>query len=113
CSNKRLLYVHPEMREALLGRGYAENEIRYVSFGIEPNPPGATTPQKKIYDAVWIGRVHRQKGIDDLLQTLSYLAGKIPDFRAVIIGKVKAELQPVVEKLGLSGSVDFPGFVSE
>ena len=28
--------------------------------------------QNKIYDAVWIGRIHRQKGIEDLLATLSH-----------------------------------------
>ena len=113
CPAKRLLYVHPNMREALLRRGYNEQEIRYVSFGVDPDPPGATEAQQKIYDAVWIGRVHRQKGIDDLLQTLTYLKQKIPNFRAVMIGKVKSELQPRIEKLGLSGVVDFPGFVSE
>ena len=46
-----------------------------------------------------IGRVHRQKGIDDLLKTLQYLNTTIPNFRAVIIGKVKADLQPMIERL--------------
>ena len=113
CPAKRLLYVHPNMREALLRRAYNEREIRYVSFGVDPDPPGGSDAQPKIYDAIWIGRVHRQKGIDDLLQTLTYLKEKIPNFRAVIIGKVKSDLQPTIEKLGLSSSVDFPGFVSE
>jgi len=113
CPAKRLLYVHPNMRQSLLRRGYHEQEIRYVSFGVDPDPPGATESRQKVYDAVWIGRVHRQKGIDDLLQTLTYLKEKIPAFRAVIIGKVKSDLQPLIDKLGLSAVVDFPGFVSE
>src|SRR5258706_683349 len=113
CSLKRLLYVHPGMRQGLLGRGFEEREIKYVSFGVDPEPPGGTDSREKKYDAVWIGRVHRQKGIEDLLQTLSWLTRKIPGFRAVIIGKVKSELEPVIEKLGLSKVVDFPGFVSE
>src|SRR5256885_3737178 len=113
CTAKRLLYVHPNMREALLRRGYGEREIKYISFGVDPDPAGGTDAQQKIYDAVWIGRVHRQKGINDLLQTLSHLKENIPGFRAVIIGKVKSDLQPAIEKLGLSAVVDFPGFVSE
>jgi len=108
---KRLLYVHPQMRQRLISRGYQEKEIRYVTFGVEPSTEH-TTPVKT-YDVVWIGRVHRQKGIDDLLQTLGFLAGKVPQFRAVIIGKVKAELQPIVDKMGLAGAVDFAGFVPE
>jgi len=113
CPAKRLLYVHPNMRQPLLRKGYHEAEIKYASFGVDPDPPGSSEARDKIYDAVWIGRVHRQKGIDDLLQTLTYLKEKIPGFRAVIIGKVKSDLQPLIEKLGLLGTVNFPGFVSE
>lgn len=113
CPAKRLLYVHPMMREVLLRKDYCAEEIQYVSFGVDPDPPGGSATQQKIYDTVWIGRVHRQKGINDLLQTLTYLKEKIPNFRSVIIGKVKSELQPIIEKLGLSVVVDFPGFVSE
>ena len=62
---------------------------------------GRVPPQEKIYDAVWIGRVHRQKGIDDLLATLLYLSQTIKDFRAVLIGNLR-ELKPRVESMGLS-----------
>jgi glycosyltransferase involved in cell wall biosynthesis len=108
---KRLLYVHPNMRQRLINRGYDEKEIRYVSFGVDRVSDGTIVP--KSYDIVWIGRLHRQKGIDDLLQTLSFLARKVPQFRAVIVGKVKEDLQPIIEKMGLKGAVEFSGFVSE
>jgi glycosyltransferase involved in cell wall biosynthesis len=110
---KRLFYVHPSMREQLLERGFRENEIRYMPFGVDPNPPGGGEPAAKKYDVVWIGRVHRQKGINDLLQTLTRLAHEVPDFRALIIGKVKEDLEPEIHKRGLNAVVDFPGFVSE
>jgi glycosyltransferase involved in cell wall biosynthesis len=110
---KRLLYVHPLMKDQLLKRGYRENEIRYISFGVDPDPPMSGEPAPKKYDVVWIGRVHRQKGIDDLLQTLSSLAQEVPDFRALIIGKVKEDLEPEIRKRDLNASVEFSGFVSE
>jgi glycosyltransferase involved in cell wall biosynthesis len=112
CPVKRLLYVHPAMRRELLIRGFRPDEIKYVSFGVEPSPPGSEAVEKR-YDVVWIGRVHRQKGVDDLLATLAYLSKVIPDFRAVIIGKVERELKPQVEELGLGRFIHFAGFVSE
>jgi glycosyltransferase involved in cell wall biosynthesis len=113
CGRRRVLHVHPDMRPKLLRRGFRAGEISPISFGVDPAPPGGDQPLAKIYDVVWIGRVHRQKGIDDLLATLQFLAGRAPGFRAVIIGKVKAELEGRVRALGLESCVDFPGFVSE
>jgi glycosyltransferase involved in cell wall biosynthesis len=112
CPHKRMLYVHPRMQPELLNRGFTSDEIKYVSFGVDPSPPGNPTTQKR-YDVAWIGRVHRQKGVDDLLETLSHLAKALPDFRAVIIGKVESDLKPRIEDMGLRNFVHFAGFVSE
>jgi glycosyltransferase involved in cell wall biosynthesis len=113
CQRKRLLYVHPRMRLDLLDRGYKEEELKYIPFGVDPSPPGAEQPIQKAYDVVWIGRVHRQKGIDDLIATLKHLALKLPDFKGLIIGKVQAELQSRIANAGLAARLTFSGFVSE
>src|SRR5436190_20355447 len=113
CVHKRLLYVHPRMRADLLTRGYREDELKYISFGVDPSPPGSRQSVEKVYDVVWIGRVHRQKGIDDLLATLKHLAARVPNFECLIIGKVQAELQTRIDQLGLTKYVTFSGFVSE
>jgi glycosyltransferase involved in cell wall biosynthesis len=112
CKSKQVLYVHPNMRQPLLARGCRSEEIKYISFGVDPHPKGIGVVRKQ-YDIVWIGRVHRQKGIDDLLHVLQFLAQKLPDFRGLIIGKVKADLQPRIEAMGLAKVVEFSGFVSE
>jgi glycosyltransferase involved in cell wall biosynthesis len=113
CRRRRMLHVHPGMRPKLLRRGFGENEIKWVSFGVDPEPFGSSPKPEPLYDAVWIGRVHRQKGIDDLILTLQRLAKRLPRFKAVIIGKVQAELAPIIAAAGLAPFVDFPGFVSE
>ena len=63
---KHLFYLHPAMRPRLLQLGCAEDELTYVSYGLEVKQTEAVPEQQRIYDVVWIGRVHRQKGIDDL-----------------------------------------------
>lgn len=101
------------MRPRLLKLGCTEEELTYVSYGLEVNQTEAVGEQKKLYDVVWIGRVHRQKGIDDLLATLAYLAKRLENFRAIFIGNVEGALRPQVEALGLTPQVEFSGFVSE
>ncbi len=113
CRKRRVLHVHPDMRAKLLRRGFQASELKQVSFGVDAEPPVTRQPIPKTYDVVWIGRVHRQKGIDDLLETLQFLSRQVPAFKAVIIGKVKAELEGRIQAMGLAEFVDFPGFVTE
>ncbi|MEO8427977.1 MAG: glycosyltransferase [Verrucomicrobiota bacterium] len=113
CKNKKLLYVHEAMKPRLLKMGYRESELVYISNGIDVRQADSVPEQEKVYDAVWTGRVHKQKGIDDLLATLVFLAAKIENFRAVIIGSAKKTLAPQVEALGIGDKVHFSGYVSE
>jgi glycosyltransferase involved in cell wall biosynthesis len=69
-------------------------------------------PQKKEYDVVWLGRVHRQKGIDDLLAMFVILTKELKDFRAVLVGRLD-ELAPRLAELKLTHCVTLTGLVSE
>ncbi len=113
CERKRLFYVHPDQKPRLLRMGYREEELVYISNGVDVARADAITEQPKQYDVVWTGRVHAQKGIEDLLATLAHLAREMPDFKAVLIGKVKERLEPRVRELGLERHVTFSGYVSE
>ncbi len=113
CSNKRLLYVHPSMKPGFLRKGYQEEELAFTSEGVEVAAAEQVPEQKKQFDVIWIGRVHRQKGIEDLLATLAYLARKMPDFRAVLVGQLEGTLRPQVDALGLKEHVTFAGLVRD
>ncbi len=113
CSQKHLFHLHPAMRRRLGQLGVRENEMTYVSYGLEVTLNDSVPAPPREFDVVWIGRVHRQKGIDDLLATLQFLAARVESFRAVFIGNVKDALTPEVEKRGLAKHVTFSGFVTE
>lgn len=113
CPRKRLFYVHPDQKPRLLRMGYRDDELVFISNGVDVARADTTPDQAKTYDAVWTGRVHAQKGIDDLLATLAHLSRELPDFKALLIGKVKERLQPRIQALGLEGQVEFSGYVSE
>jgi len=101
------------MEPRLKKLGVRPGEMTLVSYGLEVGPTDAVPAQKRVYDAVWIGRVHRQKGIDDLLATLDFLAHHVPDFHAMFIGNVRDALAPEIAARGLEKHVQFSGFVSE
>jgi glycosyltransferase involved in cell wall biosynthesis len=110
---RHLLYLHPLMEPRLERLGLRADEKTLVSYGLEVEPTEAVPEQKREYDAVWIGRVHRQKGIDDLLTTLEFLAKQLPDFRAILIGNLRDALAPAIAARQLQKQVSFSGFVTE
>ena len=113
CRRKRILYVHPNQKARLAKMGYRESELFHISSGVDLTKCLEAPAQAKIYDVVWMGRVHHQKGVDDLLETLAFLAAHLNDFRAVIIGNVKTSLEPRIRARGLADQVQFSGFVPE
>lgn len=112
-TNKRLFYVHPSMEPRLLKMGYAKHEIVFISNGFDLETAETVPEQQKEYDVVWVGRVHRQKGIEDLLATLRVLAQQVKGFRAVFVGKLENDLRPAIEAMGLGANIHFAGLVSE
>jgi glycosyltransferase involved in cell wall biosynthesis len=109
---KRLFYVHPDMKPRLRALGYHEQEMVFISNGMNLQVAEQVPPQKKEYDVIWLGRVHRQKGIDDLLAMFVILAEELKDFRAVLVGRLD-ELSPRLAELKLSHCVTLTGLVSE
>lgn len=112
-TQRHLLYLHPLMEPRLRNLAVRPDEMTLVSYGLEVGPPDAVPEQPRVYDAVWIGRVHRQKGIEDLLTTLQFLSQRLKDFRAIFIGNVREALAPEIAARGLEKQVEFSGFVSE
>jgi len=113
CPQRHMLYLHPLMEPRLDGLGIGPKDRTLISYGIDPTAVDTVPAQQRFYDVVWIGRVHRQKGIDDLLATLKFLAQRLDNFRAIFIGNVRNGLLPQVQALGLEKNVEFSGFVSE
>jgi glycosyltransferase involved in cell wall biosynthesis len=113
CHGGIVTYSHPQIREYALKFGYQESDLWYVPNGSDVAIADGVPEQPKKFDLAWTGRVHPQKGIDDLLATLVWLKQRLPDFRAVIIGKSRDKLEPVIRAAGLGENVFFSGLVSE
>jgi glycosyltransferase involved in cell wall biosynthesis len=113
CKKGIITYPHPEIKEYLKKFGHADSALWYIGNAGDVQAADRVPEQPKNFDAAWTGRVHPQKGIDDLLETFEWLKKQIPDFRAVVIGKSKDKLEPVVRARGLAENIFFSGLVSE
>ena len=64
---------------------------------------------------LFLGRLDPVKGLDVLLPAFAQVRREVPDARLVIAGSgtksYEAQLKQRVSQLGLTGSVEFPGFV--
>ena len=112
CKSKRVVSVQPLLQAMLRRRGYTDNETPVIPNGVEVATAQDAAGEAKRFDVVWMGRVHRQKGIEDLLATLVFLAREIPNFRAVLVGNLRDALGARITELGLGAHVEFTGFVS-
>jgi len=71
----------------------------------------------KKFEAVFMGRIERRKGVDSLLEAWRLVNLKLPDARLVLIGSMeKAEgrhINRLVSELRLAKNVTFAGYVSD
>lgn len=113
CPRKRLIYTHYNQKPRLLRMGYRDEDLFFVSNGVDLKAPASVPDQAKTYDVAWVGRVHKQKGIEDLIATLAFLKKEVPAFKAIMVGDLRQMLAPQVAAQGLSDCVEFSGYVSE
>ena len=113
CRRKRVVAVQPLLRETLWRMGYRPEETPLIPNGVDLELADLAEGVAKRFDVAWIGRIHRQKGIEDLLKTLQSLICEFPDFQALLIGNLKEALTEQLAKLGLTSHVHFTGYVSD
>jgi len=70
--------------------------------------------KKRKYDAVFIGRLHLQKGVLELIDIWKLVTKKIPNAQLAIIGdgQLEIEIRQKIKKLKLSKNIHLLGFMS-
>lgn len=70
---------------------------------------------KKVYDLVWVGRFHPQKGLMEVPAIVEIIKRKIPNVKAVIIGggnqELEKQLLEVINRKDLANNIELKGFV--
>jgi len=69
---------------------------------------------EKVFDAIFVGRAHPQKGVDDLITAWNEVNKVIPQAKLVIVGEKNTftPIQKKIKELELDRNIIFAGFLS-
>ena len=95
--------------------GLTPTATRLVGCGIDFAALASTPPTGKIFDVVFLGRLHEQKGVFDLPQFWQGVVAQQPAARLLVIGEGphRHQTETRFQKLRLQHSVAFTGGISE
>ena len=108
-----LLVTGEEDREFMMEEGRTADSVFAVKGGVDLSiPRGVPEPPQKTFDAIFIGRLHPQKGPLELMDIWKMLLQKKHDARLAVIGSgpLDAQCKAKAAQLGISDYVKFFGF---
>lgn len=100
-------------RDLMIADGRSPESVFAVLGGVDLSiPQSVPEPKEKTFDAVFISRLHPQKGPMELMDVWKILTEKKPDARLAMIGSgpLDAQCKAKAEKLGIAKNVEFFGF---
>jgi len=112
----RIIAVSEEDKKLFL-RATVKDKIIVIPNGINYNKLSKIKRRQVKNTFIYIGRISKNKRADRLIETMSYLKGKVPEAKLYIIGKdwegLKGKLENNVKKAGLNSHVFFTGELEE
>ena len=108
----RAVVLSEFMRGNLLRNGFPPEKIHLIGPVIEPAPPSPAVPAEGPLKILFLGQLIRGKGADLLLDSLRRLT--IP-WHATVAGDGldRAMLEKTARDFGLSGKIEFPGWLTD
>lgn len=112
----RLLVLNSLDRDTLLARGVAPQAVEVVTMGVDAAEFAAVAVPGDAprYDGVFLGRLHPQKGLLDLVRIWRAVCDRRPGARLAVIGGGSDwwfdKLTSEIAQAGLSANVDLLGF---
>ncbi|GAA3722066.1 glycosyltransferase involved in cell wall biosynthesis [Spinactinospora alkalitolerans] len=112
-----VIVLTPRTRRLVRGLGVAREKVSVISSGVaEPAFAGGTSgpdplagvPRPRV---LFLGRLHRQKGVDVLLRAFSRIADQGAHLVVVGDGPEAAGLRALADRLGVAARVHWRGFV--
>jgi glycosyltransferase involved in cell wall biosynthesis len=101
-------------KKKLIDSGFSSDKVSVSYGGVNGSEIEETPEQEKIYDFIFIGRDHPQKGIDDLVLSWKEICAKKPNSKLAVVGGIEnfAELKKKLFQRSLMGNVEFTGYLS-
>ncbi len=81
-----LITPNQDLEAACLERGIPADRIIRLSYGVDRQPEPSNGYTDRPVDFCFLGRLHSQKGIVDLLAAWKLISAQLPDSRLTIVG---------------------------
>jgi glycosyltransferase involved in cell wall biosynthesis len=110
-----MLTISASSKSDLVRRGLREELVDVVPCGLDHAVHRPAPFEDRVPLVVSLGRLEPYKRLDLLLRAWPRVLVEVPDARLAIVGRGQEEprLRVLARRLGVSGSVGFPGFVSD
>lgn len=109
------VYVNNELdRARAVQDGFRPERVEVIGMGVDNSLAASPQePAEKGYDAVFIGRLHPQKGLLEFIDVWRLFAGRHPEARLAIIGNgpLEQSLREKIKLQGLQDNVEMLGFL--
>jgi len=91
------------------------DKLKIVRCGIDPDAYRFRVPDPEVNTLLFVGRLDVEKGIPILFASMDILQKQGYDLKLVVLGdgRDRQFLESMAEQMGLSGNVDFRGFVGQ
>jgi glycosyltransferase involved in cell wall biosynthesis len=107
-----IFVVNSSTRKYLLHQGIESERVVVTTNGVEVKEI-VNLRERKIFDACFLGRLVKSKGIYDLLCIWKIVCSKLPNARLAILGDgpERESLEKLIFKTGLTANITLFGFV--
>lgn len=110
------IYVtRPEVKEHLLKKGFKKDQLIITGSTIEMGLVNTSKKNDKYnIDALFVGRINEAKGIYDMLQVLTIVKRKYPNFQLALMGigdeRIMRKYKDKIRKIELERNIQFLGY---
>jgi glycosyltransferase involved in cell wall biosynthesis len=111
---KGILCISPPVEEMLIRLGFPRRRVFSTSMGVDFDLIQKAKSREKSFEGVFLGRIDRHKGIEDLIHAWEIVAKELPRARLLVIGAgpFLGKAKELVRLARLENIVDFRGYVS-
>lgn len=114
----RFIVGSDSTKKELSQYGIAPAQITIVPHGVILHLPKKIPPKNKKHTVLFLGRLSKDKGIEDALQCFSLLYKTNPEMSFEVIGSAETKeydrrIKNLISRLGIKDVVKFWGFVSQ
>lgn len=104
-------------KDDLLNMGFRKDKVFVINHGINRKKVGKIKKEKDP-TVIFLGRISKDKGIEDALTTLKLLARDIKNIKMWIVGKSESnvyeeKIKKIIKQYNLTKIVDWVGYVDE